>query len=349
MSSLKNVDRLQPFITQVKARGGDDAAIATMLRNEGWSDASIQAAMASHYRVLFGADVPARGGRGEGAREAFLFLLSFALLSVWAFALVALADLLTDRAFPNPIDAPEIHQYFRQAIAGYVASLIVAFPLFLWINVLVARESARRPEALHSGIRKWLTYIALVLTAGALVGDAVWFLTTLLTGDLTSRFVVKAVILLAVAGGIFWYYLATIRSDVALPAYNRAFAALSAAAVGLAIVLGFFWAGSPAYQNAISADRVRIEDLAKIAGELKRVSSKTAAPSLGSVSVRGVRITDPVTHHAYGYVRGARTQYRLCAVFETSTLGDQTGTFWSHPRGPHCFAMDSRIDPPATP
>src|SRR2546422_4461891 len=44
-----------------------------------------------------------------------------------------------------------------------------------------------RSERAESGVRKWLTYIALLITAGALIGDVITFLAYFLRGELSVR------------------------------------------------------------------------------------------------------------------------------------------------------------------
>ena len=71
-----------------------------------------------------------------------------------------------------------------------------------------------RPEKLESGIRKWLTYIALLIAAGTVIGDLITFLTFFLQGELTTRFVLKVLTVVAIAGSIFWYYLGSLKKGV---------------------------------------------------------------------------------------------------------------------------------------
>jgi hypothetical protein len=59
---------------------------------------------------------------------------------------------------------------------------------------------------LESAVRKWLTYIALFVTAAIAVGDLIAFLTSVFRGELTANFSAKAAIVLAIVSGIFWYY-----------------------------------------------------------------------------------------------------------------------------------------------
>jgi hypothetical protein len=61
-----------------------------------------------------------------------------------------------------------------------------------------------------SGVRKWLTYIALVIAAIVVIGDGVFFINAFLRGELTTRFILDEILLFVLSGGVFGYYLSTI-------------------------------------------------------------------------------------------------------------------------------------------
>jgi len=76
---------------------------------------------------------------------------------------------------------------------------------------VILSETHRAPEKLESAVRNWLTYIALLLAAGVLIGDIVTFLAFYLRGEVTALFVAKVAVTLAISGGVFWYYLGSLR------------------------------------------------------------------------------------------------------------------------------------------
>jgi hypothetical protein len=57
----------------------------------------------------------------------------------------------------------------------------------------------RRPEAAESGVRAWITYVALVIAAIVVLLDGIWFLEALLRGEITVRFLLDSLVLLALA------------------------------------------------------------------------------------------------------------------------------------------------------
>jgi hypothetical protein len=75
----------------------------------------------------------------------------------------------------------------------------------------------RRLEQLRwktdSGVRKRITYMALLIAAGILVGDLIAYLSHLLNGGLTVHFVLKALTLGAIASSIFSCYRSTLKES----------------------------------------------------------------------------------------------------------------------------------------
>jgi uncharacterized protein YacL len=102
-------------------------------------------------------------------------------------------------------------------MADALACVIIAFPVYLWITRAILRELQLHPEKLESSVRKWLTYIALLIAAGVVIGDLIAFLTYFLRGELTARFFAKIAAVLLIAGGVFWYYFGSLRKTDSIP------------------------------------------------------------------------------------------------------------------------------------
>src|SRR5580658_10793823 len=182
---------LLDFIDAVKGQGASDDFVVALLRQNGWSERRIYQAFNLWYEARTGKPVPGGGGRIEAAKDAFLYLLAFITLGIWAIQLGGLLFAAVDRAFPNPaLDYTNAAFVFRN-MADELASVIVGFPLFLLVTWWIVRGVQRQPERLESPVRKWLTYVALVITASTVIGDIVTFLAYFLRGDLDVRFVLK--------------------------------------------------------------------------------------------------------------------------------------------------------------
>src|SRR5690606_31621797 len=116
-----------------------------------------------------------------------------------------------NRAFPDPVD-PSGDTAFRYAIRWAVSMLIVAFPVFLFISRHTSRMLRDKVKR-ASPVRRWLTYLTLFAAACVLIGDVVGLIYNVLGGELTVRFTLKALIVGAIAGTVFGYYLTDLRAD----------------------------------------------------------------------------------------------------------------------------------------
>ena len=210
---------LHKFLDAAKAQGATDEVLVALLRGRGWPEEDVYRALADHYEIRNGVRVPAYR-RSSSAKDAFLYLLSFATLATWSISLGSILFTLIERWFKDPLQPTQQYLDYYQ-IAGSLASIIVAFPVYLLVMHIIARELHEHPEKLESAVRKWLTYIALLIAAGVVVGDLIFFLTYFLRGELTARFVAKSGAVLVIAGGIFWYYMGWLQKQAPVPIESR--------------------------------------------------------------------------------------------------------------------------------
>ena len=141
------------------------------------------------------------------ARDFFTYALTFCVLILGAFNLVVVLQALVDVVFATGDGGSD------RSIRWGVAVLIVTGPMYLWLTLRERRKLARDPALYRSAIRKWMIYIGLLLAALTMLGDSIATIYALLTGDLTAQFVLKALVVLVVAGGIFAYYLRDLREE----------------------------------------------------------------------------------------------------------------------------------------
>ncbi len=342
---------LVEFIRAAKNKGASDEFVVDLLRSRGWSENRILDAFAAFYEAETGVGVPSRGGRVEAARDAFLHLLSFIALGTWTCALGSLVYTVIDHYVP-PLNAPPSSLPARTSVSYEMAGILVAFPLYLLIMRGMTKAVEANPERLLSGVRKWLTYTALLIAAAILLGDIVTFLAWLLRGDLTLRFVLQVVTLLVLAGGVMRYYLTTLRDEAPPAGHNRIFAGVATVAVVLVLGLGLTLSGSPSRQSALARDERRLQDMAMITQEMaerwnRRDPSATYVlpPGLDQLA-RGTPLTahisDPFTGQRYEYKPGEGTHYALCAFFEEPTpIEVWAPANWRHLKGRACFQFNA--------
>jgi hypothetical protein len=126
-------------------------------------------------------------------------------------------------------------------------------------------------------------------------------------------------------------------------------AAMALVAVLVVLALGFHRLGPRANQRAIRADERRIEDLRSIAQAVYYLNRRQLPmPTTLAELPQSARMSldDPVTNAPYGYHPKSGTAYELCATFATNgNAPDESGldphsSFWTHPKGVHCYQLD---------
>jgi Domain of unknown function (DUF5671) len=343
--------RICDFIERAKADGASEQSLVGILAARGWPEKDAYEALAVHYERVTGIQIPSRGGAGTAARDAFFYLLAFSTLATWTIGVGSLAFTLIDEWLADTLFSTNYSQmYDTYGIAVAMASILVTFPAYLLVSRAIVRDGRNNPEKLNSPVRKWLTYLALVIAAGVFIGDLIAALTYLLRGEITSRFLAKAVVVLAISGGVFFYYFFGLRKpeeSQTRPGRSRDFwmAALSAAAVTLMVVLGFARIGAPSTQRIIRADEKRVEDLYQLSMQINtRWNSNLHKLPQHLDELAGVALADPITREGYEYHPKGGSQYELCAVFSAASTGDKemnVPNAWVHPMGRHCFSLDA--------
>ena len=300
-------------------------------------------------------------------RDVFLHLFAIVGLYWSAISFITLCWQYINHFFPDPLTIRYGNFSSPGAIRFAVASLIIIFPLFIlasWqLNKIYRREAGVR----DSRIRKWLIYFTLFAAALIVMGDLVSVIYNFLGGDITIRFILKALSVMVVAGVVFGYYLNDVRR--AEPSTSAKYFALGSSLVALILVVGaFFIIGSPTSARLQQLDNQRVSDLQNIQWQVvnywqrKEALPKTLADLNDPISSYLVP-NDPVTNTPYEYsVKDATNlKFQLCATFSTDNkqtggqikpmpmmpggVYDYSGAFSSfdHAAGHVCF--DRTIDP----
>jgi len=205
-------EQLGEFLDAAKRQGASEESVVAMLRGRGWPEDDVYRALADHYESQSGIAVPLYKPSGS-AKDAFLYLLSFSMLGTWTIALGSILFDLIDRWIKDPLSPQRNTYYLSYQMADSMACVIVGLPVYLLTMRYILGEVKAHPEKLDSPVRKWLTYLALLVAAGVVVGDVITFLAYFLRGDLSARFVCKIAVVLVIAGGVFWYYFGALQRE----------------------------------------------------------------------------------------------------------------------------------------
>jgi hypothetical protein len=296
-------------------------------------------------------------------RDLFLHLLAIVTLYWSAVSFVTLLWQYIDYFFP---DALNYFYYagFTGAIRFAVSSLIIVFPVFILISWYLNKIYRKEAEVRESKIRKWLIYLTLFITSLFIIGDLIAIINTFLGGEITIRFILKALSILLVAGVIFGYYLDDVRRDTPTKS-AKYFAWVSGILVLAAVVGAFFIVGSPMTARLTQFDQQKVSDLQGIQYQIVNYwQSKEKLPATLSDlndAISGYKVpVDPQNSANYEYnIKDATNlSFELCATFNKSG-SDQYGPVsvpvpvrgnsdnWTHLSGRVCFGrtIDKQLYP----
>ena len=342
---------LQLFVREALARGHSREAVAAALADAGWTPEQVRDALEAYAEVDFPLPVP-RPRPYLSAREAFLYLLLFTMLYLSAFQLGSLLFDLIDHALPDAAEGLRGADGRGGSMRWGVATLLVGFPVFLFVAGRLGGELARQPVKRGSMVRRWLTWLTLFAAATVLVGDLIALVYQLLGGALTLRFGLKVLVVGLIAGTVFGYYLHDLRADdgeaapIAAPRVGRRLAIAASVVVLATLAAAVLVMDSPGTRRAANLDARRIMDLQRIEQAVQlyaREHDGALPPDLAALATMpGVRlaVADPADGRPYRYEPAGPRGFRLCAAFATDTAvaGDSWGGLeWSHGQGRQCF------------
>lgn len=309
--------KLTSYVAERLRSGVTPDAVKQHLLLVGWSEEEAGAAVVSGL-VASGVPTPenrTHSGRGtlSSTVEVVLNFFSFILLGTVATALGILYYQIIGKYFPDPLTLGYGSlDYSSGAIHYAIATLIIAFPLYVVTVRLWFRRFRENEEKVESKLTKWLTYLVLLVTAVTIVGDLIASVFYFLQGELSGRFVLKALTILVIAGIIFGFYVLErkkiqYKNDIPRRIFEYISAAITTLVV-FGIVLGFIAGGSPATERMRGLDTQRADDLRSLANcvttygaDHKRLPENLKELSSTAMYYCSGRMSDPETGMAYEY------------------------------------------------
>jgi hypothetical protein len=283
----------------------------------------------------------------------------FVTLYIGVVSIIALLFQYINTAFPDLIYYSYTNAY--DTMRRSVASLIVVWPVFLAMSVMLAKETVKDPEKRELKIRKWLVYLTLFVSALTLIIDLITLLYNFLGGELSMRFALKVLAILLVAGAVFGYYLWDARRNDAKTKIPKNMAWGTSIVLLIVIVAGFFIMGTPGEQRAHKFDEQRVTHLQNLQYQIIEywVAKDTLPENLSLLEndILGFSVpTDPQTQEAYTYRTTDTLSFELCAKFNTEQhinskdlmergvwYPNMESENWDHDAGEYCYSRT--IDP----
>lgn len=272
--------------------------------------------------------------------------LSLSFLIVLGFGII-------NKMFPDAADMYYQVEAYQSDIRLGIAMVIVFFPTYIFLTRTVNRMRRNDKGGQYLSLTKWLVYLSLLIGGGALLGDVVAVIMTYLNGEITQRFILKALAVFFVIGAAVHYYILDARGFWLKNEMKSIQFAIGAVVVVLATLgYGFANVQTPSVVREQRLDATQINDLQQIQGRVQDyyLTNSTLPKTLTELG-EPLPPTAPENRAAYKYsiVEGG---FELCATFtqpSTETEMQQYTTpfekdaviknayNWQHGQGETCF------------
>lgn len=235
--------------------------------------------------------------------------LSVVFLLVLLFGLINLL-------FPAATDQYWDIEQAQQSIRVGIAVLVVFFPVYLTLTRLVNQQRRKFSGGNYLGVTKWLLYLSLLVGGVTLLIDLVIVITTFLEGEISERFLLKALAVLIIVGIAVFYYARDAKGywlD-----HEKASLAVAGVATGvviLTLIVGFLNIDTPTEVRQQKLDQMQVQDLREIQWLIQEyyVANEQLPEDLDAIPQTS-RFQAPENRAGYSY-ETTENGFRLCAEF----------------------------------
>lgn len=224
-------------------------------------------------------------------------------------------DVLTDSYMSG------YYSYTYDSIRNALALVIIVFPIYLVLERLWRRASMGELAHVSDTLRRWALYLILFLTSVTAIVDLVTLVRYFVSGEITTRFIIKVAVVFVVAGIVGWYYIRRLRNPLEYK-WGTMLAIGSGVIILAAVVWAFTVIGGPGSQRTLRLDQRRLEDLQSIQSSIitywQQSENLPATLAALSTPLSGYRVPrDPEFQkgNVYEYSIIRDKTFELCATF----------------------------------
>ena len=299
------------------------------------------------------------------------FLWAGAMLSLYisVFTFISLLFSYIDFAFPDTLQG--YVDPYSSGMRTSIATLIVLFPLFLFLMRLIRKGMMKDSSRKEIWVRRWALVFTIFIAGAGVAVDLITLVNYFLDGDLSTRFMLKVAIVLLVAAAGLMHFLADIWGFWdQKPDQARMIGWAVGALVLFSIGAGFLIMGSPGQVRLYRFDDQKVGDLQNIQSQVVNYwQQKNKLPvSFADLNdpLSGFTVPADPQGGTYTYATTAPMTFKLCATFNADTQAnsqyapqravpmmappvpgakgaDLYAQPWTHSAGEHCFTRT--IDP----
>ena len=289
----------------------------------------------------------------NSAKFAFFSLLSLVALVFTSVATGMIIFQIVNKTIADDLSlAPG--GFSQDALRFAISAIIIAGPIYFVMMRLINKNLLAGKLERESGVRKWLTYFILLVSAVVMIGWLIGTIGSFLNGELTIKFILKSLASILISALIFSYYLYDIKREEVSKNNNiiRIYFYGSIAIAAIALISAFFFIDSPFKVRQQKDDQAVINKFSQIDSAINAyygengklpVNLKDLLAGGSAYYIVENDITDPGTGKIFDYKVVNKDAYELCATFKTANKeqgADKSYYFdtrWLHDSGYQCL------------
>lgn len=206
---------LTKYISSARSQNINDDTIKAKLIESGWPEKEVSAAFSPPSTSAVNMPLPPPVLH-FGMWVAFQYIILFITLYIWATCFGGILHYAVDQNFKDKIDTLSYSYGTLLGLSfmpGYLAGLIVSYPIFAALFLILKKQTLEKPGMKNLKIRKILIYLTLVITFLIMIGHLITTLYGFFSAASTLKSLMHFLVTLLVAGSIFTYFLVEVWED----------------------------------------------------------------------------------------------------------------------------------------
>ena len=293
----------------------------------------------------------------QAAKFAFFYMLSLVALIFMSLASGMIIFQIINKHIPDVLE--QFRGRFSDSQLKFaISALVISAPIFYFTIREIYKNLFTGALNKDSGIRKWLTYLILLVSSVVMIGWMIGTLNSFLDGELTTKFLLKAITAIGIAAAIFSFYFYDIKREEIVGKKDKIISLyfyLSLLVIIAAFVGALFVVESPSATRNRKMDEKIIRNFNQIDSAINNyyneneklpISMEVLQEEFNYINDKD--LIDPISKEKYEYNVIENRKYELCTVFRTSNSGEEAskGYYfderWLHDAGKQCLSQKVR-------
>ena len=199
---------LDAFIKDSIKAGKTPDEVKSILLEAGWDEKRIESTFGHYYPANYPVAVP-RPKPFVSPRLFFLNAFYFLTLYLTAYNTVSILFTIIDTYLPDDLARGA---YYQNPLEDNIAIILICAPM-IYITQHTIMKAMQNTKQAVPRIRLIMVYLTMFLVGCVMLINSSLFVYYLLSGELSTRFILKLAILMTIAIGLYFYYRGELKHD----------------------------------------------------------------------------------------------------------------------------------------